>query len=178
MQQLEQDRDRARSTHNFRDNIQALSATLSAGLENLSFHERQEFLRLVLEHVEVENWHVKIIFRIPLPNDNSPFADTALGRSVNRFRFAFCSSSWKASRTGSGPRLMPGALRLPARTLTDGQIVRPSPPQPPPNAAPSPSVTSDLLASLTAFPYNYGIPEWINPFANGWINPFAKRHMR
>ncbi|MGH2469645.1 MAG: recombinase family protein, partial [Chloroflexota bacterium] len=71
IERLETEQGEARSTRNFRDNVQALCATVSAGLSNLSFYERQEFMRLMVERVEVENWNVQIVFRIPLPGDDS-----------------------------------------------------------------------------------------------------------
>jgi hypothetical protein len=68
---LEQQHAQAHPIQQLQRNVGALSAAVSAGLDQLSFSERQEFLRLIIERVEVKDWTVTITFRIPLPPDHA-----------------------------------------------------------------------------------------------------------
>ena len=41
----------------------------AAGIDKLDFHQRQQLLRLIVDHVSVTGWQVEIHLRIPLDQD-------------------------------------------------------------------------------------------------------------
>ncbi len=55
-----------------RQRVADFARRAAAGIDNLSFAQRQQLLRLVVERVRVTGWQVEIQLRIPLDDDPNP----------------------------------------------------------------------------------------------------------
>jgi len=84
-----------------------------AGIDNLTFSERQQLLRLIVDHVRVTGWQVEIQLRIPL-DDN---ADGSGGDEVAGPRAAAAEGA--AAVHGHAHALSTAPVRCLAKTVCD-----------------------------------------------------------
>jgi site-specific DNA recombinase len=62
------------SDNRLRRRIDDFAARVSAGIDDLDFHQRQRLARLLIDHVQIRGWQIDIHLRIPL-DEPSPGAD-------------------------------------------------------------------------------------------------------
>jgi site-specific DNA recombinase len=68
-------RQQLASDNRLRERVSDFATRVAAGIDTLTFHQRQQLLRLVIDHVTVTGWQVEIQLRIPL--DDRPDGEGA-----------------------------------------------------------------------------------------------------
>jgi site-specific DNA recombinase len=96
---LIQQRQQLASDNRLRERINDFAERATAGIDRLTFQQRQQLLRLIVDHVTVTGWQVDIQLRIPLDEPDTSQSNEDHDRGANSGR-----TRTRTTRPGGNPK--------------------------------------------------------------------------